>query len=164
MKTILFLLLTLSILSIGCRQDSLPTSPGAQQAATMQAPVRTDTPRRRAVYSGPAQCADLSGTWDVRYQGSCPDNAYPSVWIVEQTGCVARLPFVPDVPTVNFIVKGTTVDLTMRNGFINCEYQLAGSGTVSNGVITATVSGPVSGPSPCCQGPTATVQLVATKR
>jgi hypothetical protein len=162
MKTSLVAVLTLAILSIGCRRDSLPTSPGAPQAASMQAPVRTDTPRRRAVYPGPPQCADLSGTWDVRYQGSCPTDGYLSTWEVTQTGCVAHLPLFPDVPTVNFVVKGTSVELTMRNGFINCEYHLEGTGTVSNGVITAVVSGPVSGP--CCKEPTETVQLVATKR
>jgi hypothetical protein len=169
MKTILFALLTLSFLSVGCRQDSLPTSPGAQQAASIQVPIRTDSPRRRAVYTG-APCTNVSGTWDVRYQGSCPTNGYLSTWYVVQTGCTARVKIDPnspydidpDVPQVNFSIKGTTVNLLMLNGFVNCTYHLEGTGTVSNGVITAVVSGPVGGV--CCKGPDETVQLVATKR
>lgn len=85
-----------------------------------------------------------------------------STWQMEQAGCSARVNINPDLPSVSAVVEGTTVTLSMRNGFINCTYRLDGTGTLSNGVITAVLSGPVSGP--CCQGPQETVQLVATKR
>lgn len=113
---------------------------------------------------GPAArpCVDLSGTWDVHYQGSCPTNGYLSTWQLEQSGCAARVNINPDLPTVSATVSGTTVQISMRNGFIACTYHLDGTGTVSNGVITAVLSGPVSGP--CCQGSEETVQVVATKR
>jgi hypothetical protein len=155
--------LTLSILTIGCGQD-LPTSPsGSQHRLVVPQQTQSSNTRRRAAFSGSAgPCVDLSGIWDVRYQGSCPTDGYLSTWQLEQTGCSAHVNINPDLPTVSCAIAGSTVKVSMRNGFIDCTYQLEGTGTVSNGALTAVVSGPVGGP--CCPGPNETVRLVATKR
>jgi hypothetical protein len=153
--------LTFSILAIGCGRD-LPTSPtSGRHQSPIQEQVNAASGRRRAV-TGVRPCVDLSGTWDVHYQGICPTDGYPNIWQLEQTGCAAHTVITPDVPAVSGTIDGSTVRLSMRNGFVACTYQLDGTGTASNGVITAVVSGPVSGP--CCQGPNDTVQLVARRR
>jgi hypothetical protein len=147
------------ILIAGCSRE-LPTEP--QQSKT-SAPISVDARaggRRRAVAPG-GQCVDLSGVWDVRYQGSCRTDIYMTVWTFAQSGCNVHTPFAADIPIVSGAVSGNSVELAMRNGFTVCQYQLDGAGQVTNGVITATVSGPVSG---CCDATSETLHIVATKR
>jgi hypothetical protein len=155
--------LSFSMLVIACGQD-LPTSPASSRSqAAIQAAAGVSSTRRRAVSGGSSRpCANLAGTWDVHYEGSCPTDGYLGTWQLEQTGCAARTTNNPDAPAVSGAVNGATVKLSMRNGFIACTYQLDGTGTVSNGVINVVVAGPVGGP--CCKGPTETVRVVATKR
>jgi hypothetical protein len=145
-----------------CSQDKLPTEP-MQARTSASASVAGDAHgggRRRAVVSGP-QCVDLSGVWDVQYQGTCRTDIYMSVWSIGQSGCSVHTPIVPDIPIVSGTVRGSSVDLSLRNGFTVCQYQLDGAGQAASGVITATVSGPVSG---CCDAKSETLHIVATKR
>ena len=50
------------------------------------------------------------------------------------------------IDTGTLDTSGVTVKI--RNGFTACEYQLEGRGTLANGVINATLTGPVSAASP----------------
>ena len=108
-------------------------------------------------------CSDFSGTWDVTYQGSCSSSSYPNVWELQQEGCSVHTRLIPDVPTVSGTAQGSTISLTISNGFTNCLYQLAGNGRLDGQTIRATLSGNVGGP--CCGTRTTdTVQVVAVRR
>jgi hypothetical protein len=168
MKT--FVIVAGVLLFVGCSQE-LPTSPSqaAQKARPVTEATRAGQPvtdairvgRSRAV-SPPAGCIDLSGFYDVRYDGGCPTSGYLTSWELRQNGCEFSANINPDLPTVRGRVTGSTVSLSLRNGFIRCTYSLDGTGTVANGVIRATVTGPIDGP--CCGSKIDTVSLVATKR
>jgi hypothetical protein len=150
-----------ALLVAGCSQE-LPTSP--IQSAQSARPVTTEAThvgRGRAV-APPAGCVDLSGINDVVYEGHCPTSGYLTSWDLRQNGCTFSANINPDLPAVRGTVKGSTVNLSLRNGFTACMYTLDGVGTVSSGVIRATLTGPTSGP--CCGSGIDTVTLVATKR
>jgi hypothetical protein len=149
------------LLMVACSQE-LPTSPSQ---ATQKAPPPVSDAisggRRRAV-SHPAGCVDLSGVYDVRYESGCPASGYLTTWELHQNGCEFSASVHADSPSVRGRVSGSTVNLSLRNGFTRCTYSLDGTGAVANGVIRATVSGPTDGP--CCGAAIDTVSLVATKR
>lgn len=154
-------LVAVALLLAGCSQE-LPTSPiQSAQSAHAVVPEATRVGRGRAVVP-PAACADLSGIYDVVYEGHCPAAGYLKSWELQQNGCAIVVNINPDLPSVRGTVKGSAIDLSMRNGFTACAYTLDGTGTVSNGVIRATLTGPTSGP--CCGSGIDTVSLVATKR
>jgi hypothetical protein len=158
------------LLLVSCSQE-LPTSPGqtAQKARPVTEATRAGQPVTDATRMGrvravapPAGCVDLSGFYDVRYEGGCPTSGYLTSWELRQNGCEFSANINPDLPSVRGRVTGSTVNLSLRNGFIRCTYSLNGTGTISNGVIRATVTGPTDGP--CCGSGIDTVSLVATKR
>ena len=122
----------------------------------------SDPAGRVHAVSPPAGCVDLSGFYDVRYEGGCPNSGYLTSWELRQNGCSFSANANPDVPSVRGSVTRSTVKLSLRNGFVACTYTLDGTGTVSNGVIRATVTGTTDGP--CCGSRSDTVSLVATRR
>jgi hypothetical protein len=158
MKALAVVVATLIVVS--CSQE-LPTSPiqTAQKALPVTEAVR---PGRVRAVAPPAGCVDVSGFYDVGYEGGCPTRGYLTRWELRQNGCEFFANINPDFPNVRGTVRGSTVNLLLRNGFTTCTYTLNGTGTVSNGVIRATVTGPTDGP--CCGSGTDTVSLVATKR
>ena len=150
-----------ALLFAGCSQE-LPTSPiQSAQSAHAVTPEATRVGRGRAVVP-PAGCVDVSGIYDVVYEGHCPTGVYLTSWELRRNGCAISANINPDMPSVRGTVKGSAIDLSLRNGFTACMYALDGTGTVSNGVIRATLTGPTSGP--CCGSGVDTVSLVATKR
>jgi len=150
-----------TFLFAGCSQE-LPTSP--IQSAQSAHPVTTEATRvgRGRAVVPPAGCVDLSGIYDVVYEGGCPTSGYLTSWELRQNGCAFVANINPDLPSVRGTVKGSTINLSLRNGFVACMYTLDGAGTVSSGVIRATLTGPTSGP--CCGSGIDTVTLVATRR
>jgi len=148
------------LLFVSCSQE-LPTSPSQTRQTLKPVTEATHAGRVRAV-SPPAGCVDLSGFYDVRYEGGCPTGGYLTSWELRQNGCEFSIDVNPDLPNVRGRVTGSAVSLSMTNGFIACTYSLDGTGTVSNGVIRAKVTGPTGGP--CCGSGIDTVSLVATKR
>jgi hypothetical protein len=149
------------LLFVSCSQE-LPTSPN-QAPRTLQPLTEAAThPGRARAVSPPAGCVDVSGFYDVRYEGGCPTGGYLTSWELRQNGCEFSANVNPDLPNVRGHVTGSAVSLSMTNGFISCTYSLEGTGTVSNGVIRAKVTGPTDGP--CCGSGIDTVSLVATKR
>ena len=159
MKTLA--VVAVALLVAGCSQE-LPTSP--IQSAESARPVRTEATRvgRGRAVVPPASCVDLSGIYDVTYEGHCPTSGYLTSWELRQNGCAFFANINPDLPNVQGTVKGSTINLSLRNGFTACMYTLDGTGTVSNGVIRATLSGPTSGP--CCGSGIDNVSLVAAKQ
>lgn len=144
---------------LSCSRE-LPTEPlNAKSAVVSEASVRA---ARRHVAAPPSSCGNIAGTWDVRFDGSCPADMYLGVWELEQSACSFHTPLYPDMPTASGTLDATGVALKIRNGFTACEYQLEGRGTIANGVITATLTGPVSGP--CCGSKRETVRVIATRR
>jgi len=148
------------LLFVSCSQD-LPTSPSQTRQKLQPVAEATRAGRVRAV-TPPAGCIDLSGFYDVRYEGGCPTSGYLTSWELRQNGCEFSANANPDLPNVRGRVTGSAVTLSLRNGFISCTYSLDGTGTVSNGVIRAKVTGPTDGP--CCVSGIDTLSLVATKR
>ena len=148
------------LLFVNCSQE-LPTSPirTAQKAQSLTEAIHAG--RVHAV-SPPAGCVDLSGFYDVRYEGGCPTSGYLTSWELRQNGCSFSMNVNPDLPNVRGSVTRSTVKLSLRNGFIACTYTLDGTGTVSNGVIRATLTGTTDGP--CCGSRSDTVSLVAIRR
>ncbi len=111
--------------------------------------------------ASPSSCADLSGTWDVTYQGACPSQ-YPTQWTLQQTTCDLQSPIMPDMPTVGGTVKGNAVHLRMVNGFTSCLYDLEGDGQFDGQAIRAQLSGRISGP--CCGDRQETLMVFAVRR
>jgi hypothetical protein len=149
-----------TLIVVSCSQE-LPTSP-VQTAQKAQSVAESIRPGRVRAVVPPAGCVDLSGFYDVRYEGGCATRGYLTSWELRQNGCEFFANSNPDLPDVRGTVRGSTVNLSLRNGFTTCTYALNGTGTVSNGVIRATVTGPTDGP--CCGSGIDTVSLVATKR
>src|SRR5258708_38094248 len=92
------MLIALLVCVAGCSRDVLPTEP---QSAKAPATISVDAQasgRRRAVGPRGGPCVDLSGTWDVKYQGSCRTDIYMATWAFAQRGCSARTPLLPDIP------------------------------------------------------------------
>lgn len=151
---------SLAFLLVACSRE-LPTEPVSAKSAVVS--EATGRAARRHVAAPPAAaCANVAGTWDVRYEGSCPADMYPGVWELEQSSCTFHTPLYPDMPAASGSLDSSGVTVKIRNGFTACEYDLEGRGTLANGVITATLTGPVSGP--CCGTKTETVRVVATRR
>ena len=148
------------LLFAGCSKE-LPTDP-SQTARTLQPVTESAHAGRVRAVAPPAGCVNLSGFYDVRYEGGCPTSGYLTSWELRQNGCEFSANVNPDLPSVRGRVTGSAVSLSLRNGFIRCTYSLDGTGTVANGVIRATVTGPTDGP--CCGSGIDTVSLVATKR
>jgi len=106
-------------------------------------------------------CVNLAGVWDVSYQGSCTTQ-YPKQWTLVQSGCDVHTQMLADIPTVDGSARGNALHLIMRNGFINCQYQLEGDASFDGRTLRGSVSGPTSGP--CCGSGNATVQFIAVRK
>jgi hypothetical protein len=111
--------------------------------------------------TSPTACSDISGTYDVSYQGMCNASQYPSQWVLVEEACAVRSNVNPDNPTVSGSVSSSRVHLVMRNGFTTCMYQLQGDGQFDGTTIRATLTGSVSGP--CCSGQES-LTVVAVRR
>jgi hypothetical protein len=111
--------------------------------------------------SANGSCVDLSGTYDVTYQGQCPTQ-YPKQWTLQQTMCDAHTAIAPDAPIVTGTVKGNAVHLQMQNGFTACLYTLEGDGQFDGQAIRAQLSGKTSGP--CCGDQQEALTVVAVRR
>ena len=131
-----FLTLAASLTIVRCGHD-LPTSPSAT-------------------------CSDVSGVYDVTYQGGVCSSQYPSQWTLVQSACTVQTQMFPDMPTVNGTVNGTTVHLRMNNGFTACLYQLEGDAQLDGRTLRGRVSGKISGP--CCGDRNESLQFTATRR
>jgi hypothetical protein len=154
--------LLVSLLLFAACARELPTEPLTGKSSVASDAASSSGRRRAATAPATGACATIAGTYDVRYEAACPNSNYPETWELQQAGCDFHTPLYPDMPATIGTVDAGGVSLKMRNGFIACEYQLEGRGTIANGVITATLTGPTSGP--CCGTTTETVHLVATRR
>jgi hypothetical protein len=106
-------------------------------------------------------CSNFAGVYEVSYDGTCTSQ-YPKQWTLVQDACEVHTQLVADAPTLTGTARGNTLHLTMRNGFINCQYQLEGDAAFDGRTLRGTVSGPTSGP--CCGSGNATVQFTAVRR
>jgi hypothetical protein len=111
--------------------------------------------------SSNSSCVDVSGVYDVVYQGVCPSQ-YLKQWTLQQSGCSIQTPIAPDLPTVTGTMNGKSVHLVMQNGFTACLYHLEGDGQFDGQTIRAQVSGKISGP--CCGDQQETLSIVAVRR
>ncbi len=106
-------------------------------------------------------CSNFAGVYEVSYIGSCTSQ-YPKQWTLVQNGCEVQTQVVPDAPTLGGTARGNTLHFRMRNGFINCQYQLEGDAAFDGRTLRGTVSGQTSGP--CCGSGNATIQFTAVRR
>src|SRR5438132_84732 len=92
-----------ALLVVGCSRE-LPTSPIQTSQRAQSVTETTRVGRVRAVVP-PAGCVDLSGIYDVVYEGGCPTGGYLTSWELRQDVCAFVANINPDFPTVRGTVR-----------------------------------------------------------